>query len=682
MLKCYVTGVKQKMISKYTFGKPFNTEAVVSVPETAKVFNNSTEIPFGTLNLKKDSLTYEISLLPEDKVFGLGENLGGINKRGRRYTSWCTDDPNHTEEKQSLYGAHNFLIVYSPEKNQLFGLFLDYPGKIEYDISFSNCDKMSIYVPSTNMDIYLIQTDKPNKLGFTEIIKEFRTMIGKSYVPPLWSMGYMQSRWGYGTADDLDRVYENHKKHQIPLDAIFLDIDYMDEFRDFTINKKNFKDFPATIKKFKDKNIHIVPIIDAGIKVDPDSEIDKEGIEKNFFCKKADGKPIAAGVWPGLSHFTDFLNPEARKWFGSKYMEMVNAGVDGFWNDMNEPAFFYSEDGLKKAYEKIMSLINDQNPNVFKTWDIKNEILNVQNSMEDYRSFYHQVPEEIAGNLAEKTEHGLSTVNHEKVHNLYGYNMSRAAGEYFSQNVKDRQILLISRASYIGMHRYCGIWTGDNSAWWSHLLLCLKQLPSINMCGFLYTGCDLGGFGNNTYRELLLRFLSLGIFTPLMRNHSALGTREQECYQFENPEDFRGIISLRYRLLPYLWNLINDCAENNSLYFKPLCFEYPEDKTAAQTEDQLLIGDELMIAPVYTANATGRSVYLPEPMTCVVCSKGKGLESGTPEMIPLEKGMHFINVPLNQIVFFIRKGKQIPVTAPAPTTAELNMKNLEYWKSL
>ena len=115
------------MISKYTFGKPFNTEAVVSVPETANVFNNSTEIPFGTLNLKKDSLTYEISLLPEDKVFGLGENLGGINKRGRRYTSWCTDDPNHTEEKQSLYGAHNFLIVYSPEKNQLFGLFLDYP---------------------------------------------------------------------------------------------------------------------------------------------------------------------------------------------------------------------------------------------------------------------------------------------------------------------------------------------------------------------------------------------------------------------------------------------------------------------------------------------------------------------------------------------------------------------------
>ena len=171
---------------------------------------------------------------------------------------------------------------------------------------------------------------------------------------------------------------------------------------------------------------------------------------------------------------------------------------------------------------------------------------------------------------------------------------------------------MFSRSSYIGMHRYGGIWMGDNKSWWSHILLNLKMLPSLNMCGFLYTGADLGGFGADATRDLVLRHMALGVFTPLMRNHSAIGTREQECYQFENIEDFRNVVNVRYRLVPYLYSEYMKAALNDEMMFKPLAFEYPEDRMAVNVEDQLMLGNEIMIAPVYTQNAIGRYVYLTE----------------------------------------------------------------------
>lgn len=217
--------------------------------------------------------------------------------------------------------------------------------------------------------------------------------------------------------------------------------------------------------------------------------------------------------------------------------------------------------------------------------------------------------------------------------------MTRSAGEAFERISPDKRILMFSRSSYIGMHRYGGIWTGDNCSWWSHILLNLKMMPSLNMCGFLYTGADLGGFGANTTRDLLLRWLALGVFTPLMRNHAALGTREQEPYQFEHIEDFRNVIGVRYRLVPYLYSEYMKAALNDDMYFKPLAFVYPDDKLARNTEDQLMIGNEIMIAPVYTQNAIGRYVYLPEEMMFV-----KFLGNGNMFQEILPKGIHYVEV--------------------------------------
>lgn len=246
--------------------------------------------------------------------------------------------------------------------------------------------------------------------------------------------------------------------------------------------------------------------------------------------------------------------------------------------------------------------------------------------------------------------------------------MTRAAGEAFQKIVPDKRILMFSRSSYIGMHRYGGIWTGDNQSWWSHLLLNLKMMPSLNMCGFLYTGADLGGFGSDTTRDLVLRWLALGVFTPLMRNHAALGTREQECYQFENIEDFRHVIGVRYRLLPYLYSEYMKAALNDDMYFKPLAFEYPEDSMAAQVEDQLMIGNEIMIAPVYTQNATGRYVYLPEEMKFI-----KFMPDGSIFEETLKKGHHYVEVGLNEVPLFIRSGKCIPVVDAAECVDKIDM---------
>lgn len=231
---------------------------------------------------------------------------------------------------------------------------------------------------------------------------------------------------------------------------------------------------------------------------------------------------------------------------------------------------------------------------------------------------------------------------------------------------------MYSRSSYIGMHRYGGIWQGDNKSWWSHILLNLKMMPSLNMCGFLYTGADLGGFGADTTEDLVLRWLELGIFTPLMRNHSAMGTRVQEAYRFEKIDGFRHIISMRYKLLPYLYSEYMKAVLRDEMMFRPLAFDYPEDRRAVKVEDQLLLGDGMMIAPVYEQNAEGRYVYLPERMKLV-----RFKEDGTKEEEILEKGDHYVEVALTDVIFFIRPDHLIPMAKGGQCVDEVDFDHPE-----
>lgn len=631
------------MIQKYVYGTPFNTESVIAdIPCAGQ------SPAYGRISVGQN-FCFSYQMGKKDRIYGLGEANRGINKRGYQYTSFCSDDPNHTESKRSLYGAHNFIVICG---DNTFGLYFDYPSAITFDIGYSSPDLLTVSCEGTDLTLYVIDGESA-----LDITKQFREIIGRSYIPPKFAFGFGQSRWGYADESDFQKVADGYRNNHIPLDMIYMDIDYMKDYKDFTVDSDKFPDFHAFVEEMKSKKIHLIPIIDAGVKIEKGYDVYEEGCEKGYFCKRADGSDFVGAVWPGRTHFPDMLNPEARAWFGQKYERLISEGIDGFWNDMNEPAIFYSDEGLAEVRKALRPYMDDdvEIPNFL----LGDKVDALANSPEDYKRFYHNVNGKM--------------IRHDKVHNLYGFNMTRAASEAFEKIAPGKRFLMFSRSSYIGMHRYGGIWMGDNHSWWSHLLLNLKMLPSLNMCGFLYTGADLGGFGSDTTRDLLLRWLALGVFTPLMRNHAALGTREQECYQFEDVEDFRHVIGVRYRLLPYIYSEYLKAALNNDMMFKPLAFEYPDDEMACQVEDQLMLGNEIMIAPVYTQNADGRYVYLPEDMACI-----RFLPDGTIAKETLHAGHHYIKIALNEVVFFIRSGKCIPVVDAAESVDDIQMDTLQY----
>lgn len=630
------------MIKKYTYGTPFKTDTIIESVDTA------TGTPlFGDITLTDGfCLTYKMS--EEDIVYGLGQANRGINKRGFIYDSECTDIPTHTEEQRSFYGAHNFIVL---DGNEHFGMYFDYPGKLTFDVGYTCQNTLTVSCDGTDLDLYVITGDSSY-----DIVKQFRKIIGRSYIPPKFAFGFGQSRWGYKTQKDFEEVVTKYRENHIPIDMLYMDIDYMEDYKDFTIDNDNFPDFDGFVKDMKSKNIHLIPIIDAGVKIEEGYDVYEEGKKGSYFCKREDGTDFEAAVWPGLTHFPDVLNEDARAWFGSKYEKLVKKGIDGFWNDMCEPAIFYTPEGVEEYKEYLQKeLLTCE---VFPPFDAKTKAAELANNPKDYSRFYHNV--------------NGTMIRHDKVHNLYGMNMTRAAYEGLKKTEPEKRFLLFSRSSFIGAHRYGGVWTGDNASWWSHLLLNLKMMPSLNMCGFLYTGADLGGFGSHTTRELLLRWLALGVFTPLMRNHSAIGTREQECYQFEHIEDFRHVIGVRYRLLPYIYSEFMKAALSDDMYCRPLAFDFSNDSMARQVEDQLLIGNEIMIAPVYTQNAAGRYVYLPEEMKFI-----KFQPDGSISEEILEKGHHYINVALNEVPLFIRKDKCIPVVEAAECVDNIDMSTMK-----
>lgn len=659
------------MIRKYTFGTPFPTDAVVVCVES-----QTGDLPYFTLStdgaatlsalsveqsvlntLKKDdfsvsggdgklSLCYKME--KGDVVYGLGQNIRGINKRGWTYTSYATDEPNQTESIRSLYAAHNFFIVDGARR---FGVFIDHPGQVEFDVGYTDMNLLRITPACMDMDVYIIEGE--SKL---DIVRQFRAIIGPSYIAPRWALGYGQSRWGYANEADMRTVCEGYRSNGVGLDAIYVDIDYMKGFRNFTVDEDAYPNFADFVAEMQEKHIHLVPIIDAGVKAEQGYFVDDEGTANGYYMKNADGTDFVGTVWPGEVHFPDFLQPRVRRWFGDHYQFLLDQGIDGFWNDMNEPAIFYSQKGMERFKAKAISVM--QNGTDEQLNGLGWAMGALKNSREDYRSMFHHVDGKA--------------VCHDDVHNLYGYNMTRAAGEAFARLRPDERILMFSRSSYTGMHRYGGLWTGDNQSWWSHLKMNLTMLPGLSMQGFLYSGADLGGFGSDCTEDLLMRWLGLGIFTPLMRNHSAKGTREQEIYRFTDIPAFRRVIGLRYFLLPYIYSEYMKACLKGDMLFKPLSFEYEDDPHAAQVEDQLMLGDSVMIAPVLQQNATGRYVYLPEEMKLLRLRAADDYDE-----VILPKGHHYVDAALDEVLLFLRPDKLIPVSDGGQWEAQVDFDNVK-----
>lgn len=634
-------------IKKYIYGNPIETNSVEEDVEEC-----SSELPYLKCEPTETGYTFSYTLSENDGVYGLGEQVRGINKRGWIYESWNTDDPEIHENRRNLYASHNFLFVWGEVS---FGIFIDCPGKVIYDIDYTKRGEMTVVCPK-DFRLYIIEEETP-----LNIIRSFRRMIGRSYIPPKFAFGFAQSRWGYMNREDVRTVADGYRECDFPIDMIVLDIDYMENYKDFTINGERFPDFPAFVKEMRERGIRLIPIIDAGVKVEKGYSVYEEGVKNNYFCKGEDGEPFVVGVWPGDSVFPDFLNSKAREWFGSNYKTLLDCGIEGFWNDMNEPSVFYSKKNLAKTIEHISGKAG-KNLSLQEFWSITGAVATLANNPEDYASFYHDADGK--------------QIRHSEVHNLFGYNMVRSASEYFKEYDDKKRFLIYSRSSHIGMHRYGGIWTGDNASRWEHLLMNLKMLPSLNMCGFLYAGADIGGFGQDTTEDLMLRWLALGIFVPLLRNHCTFGARRQEFYLFENKKAIKNLLDLRYSLIPYLYSEYVKSALRGELLYTPLGFLYPNDGRAKEIEDQLFVGGSIMIAPVYRQNEKGRLVYLPESMKMV---KIKSVTDYREKVLP--RGDHYIEIGFDETVFFIAPGKALPLANPVSHVEELDDKNFLWLKN-
>ena len=637
------------MIQKYLYGAPFDTESVV-----APIPASQGEPPVGTVKTSESGFCFACPLAEGDRVYGLGEANRGINKRGFVYVSDNVDDGLHTENKQRMYAAHNFIVI-SGQQN--LGLFFDYPARIRFDIGFTRRDWLEVTCERADLALYVITGDSA-----CDVVKQFRAIIGRSYIPPKFAFGFGQSRYGYKTQADFEEVVAKHRQAHIPLDMVYMDIDYMDHYKDFTVNPEEFPDFSGFVSKMKEQGVRLVPIVDAGVKEEAGYSVCDEGKEKGYFCKRADGTDFEGTVWPGWSHFPDVLNPEARAWFGSQYKALTDCGIEGFWNDMNEPALFYSPERLKAFFESMDELSRKDNVVQDEFFGkVVGGALGLMNAPEDYASFYHDV--------------NGQRVRHDRVHNLYGGNMTRAAGEAFARLRPGRRTLLYSRSSFIGSHRYGGIWLGDNASTWAQLLANIQMMPNVQLCGFLYTGADLCGFSYDTTPDLALRWLEFGLFTPLMRNHATDGSRMQEYYRFADMlPALRKMLRLRYALLPYLYSTFMKAALESTSYFRPLGFDFPADPDAREVQDQLLLGEGVMVAPVYTQNASGRHVYLPEAMKLY---RIRSVDDYDTELLPA--GHHYVRCALDEVLLFIRPGHAVPVARPASCTAQLDETSLTLW---
>ncbi|MCU9612464.1 glycoside hydrolase family 31 protein [Caldibacillus lycopersici] len=525
-----------------------------------------------------------------DHFYGFGEKTGFLNKRGEKLTMWNSDVyAPHNPETDPLYQSIPFFIAF--RDGIAHGVFFDNPSRTVIDLR-SEENYYSYEADAGTLSYYVFAGPTMKK-----VIEQYTELTGRMPLPPKWAIGYHQSRYSYETDEEVLELVQNFTELEIPLDAIHLDIHYMNEYRVFTFDYNRFTNPKQLIKQLKEKGIHVIPIVDPGVKEDPEYLIYQEGVKKGYFCKYMEGNIYFGDVWPGNSAFPDFTNEEVRKWWGEKHEFYKELGIEGIWNDMNEPAVF----------------------NETKTMDVK----------------------VIHGNDGEPK-------THRELHNLYGLMMSKATYEGMKDQLKGKRPFVLTRAGYSGVQRYAAVWTGDNRSFWEHLQMSLPMVMNLGLSGVPFAGPDVGGFAHDTNGELLARWTQVGAFTPFFRNHSAIGTLRQEPWAFG--EKYRDIIKkyiqLRYQWLPQLYSLFAESSRTGLPILRPLVLEYPNDPKTYNLNDQFMIGDNVIVAPILQPSVTDRALYLPE---------GRWVNYWTDEV--LEGGKHqLIHADLDVLPIFIKEG--------------------------
>jgi len=549
--------------------------------------------------------------LPDDHYYGFGEKLGFLDKAGQALAEWATDDPHHTPDKDTLYQAIPFFLCLNG--GRAYGLFLDSPAMTRFDMGKADPDRLTFSTEEQDLDFYVFLGPDPKK-----VVGRYTELTGRMEMPPLWALGYQQSRYSYYPESEVREIAQTFRDKDIPCDVIYLDIHYMDEYRVFTWDRDRFPDPPGLLSDLAAEGFHVVPIIDPGVKADEGFSVYRSGLEHRAFIEKEAGVPYVGAVWPGPAVFPDFLREESRRWWGDEHKPLVDAGVAGIWNDMNEPANFTTNDAPRPEWKTIA--------------------LDV-----------------LQGEEGDRRPHRL-------VHNLYGMSMDRATWEGLRRLRPNERPFLLTRSGYAGIQRYAAVWMGDNHSWWEHLLQSMPTCLGMGLCGVPFVGTDAGGFGGDTTPELLIRWTQLGAFTPFFRNHSAIDTRRQEPWAFDQTtEDIVGDwIRLRYRFLPYAYSAFEEAHRTGLPVMRPLLLEYPDDPNTVNLSDQYLFGTDVMVAPVYQPGARHRLVYLPA---------GVWYDFWTGER--LEGGRHLVaEAPLERMPLYVRGGAVLPLGPVRQHTGE------------
>jgi alpha-glucosidase len=540
-------------------------------------------------NEKKEVICFK-EMDKDDHFYGFGEKTSFLDKRGEKMTMWNSDVyAPHNPEIDALYQSIPYFMTI--RNGDAHGIFFDNTFKTVFDMKTSN-DSYSFSAEGGQLDYYVFAGPTPKA-----VLEQYSEITGRMPIPPKWALGYHQSRYSYETEQEVRELANNFLEKNIPLDAIYLDIHYMDGYRVFTFDEERFPNPAGLIQDLKDAGIHVVPIVDPGVKEDPEYFVYQEGVKGDRFCKYIEGNVYFGDVWPGKSAFPDLTNSDVRKWWGEKHKFYTDLGIEGIWNDMNEPAVF----------------------NETKTMDLK-------------------VMHDNDGDP--KT--------HREMHNLYGLLMGEATYEGMKAQLNGNRPFLLTRAGFAGVQRYGTVWTGDNRSFWEHLQMALPMCMNLGLSGIPFCGPDVGGFAHDTTGQLLSRWTQVGTFTPYFRNHSVIESIRQEPWSFG--EDYENIIRKyiqeRYVWLPYLYTLFREASVTGVPVMRPLVLEYPDDKQTFNLVDQFMIGSDVIVAPILKPDTYHRVIYLPE---------GSWVNYWTEEI--LEGGKHhLIQADLETLPIFIKKG--------------------------
>ncbi len=507
-----------------------------------------------------------------DHVFGLGDKTGSFDRKGGAYTMWNSDTYKFTQGTDPLYKTIPFFMSVS-DRGHAFGMFVDNTWRTTFDFGKTERDVLSISGEGGPVDYYVMAGPAPK-----DVLHQYARLSGTAPLMPQWALGFQQSKWSYKTDAEVRAIAQRLRSERLPADVVYMDIDYQDRARPFTVNRAAFPDLPQLARDLRGQGLRLVLITDPHIANVPGQGYAAydSGAAQDLFLKLPNGQLYSGDVWPGAAVFPDFSRRQARTWWGGLYADFVKAGVAGFWNDMNEPSIF-------NVPSKTMPL------------DVVHAI--------------------------DSDDFAPRRASHAEMHNVYGQLNSRATYEGLLRLQPDVRPFVLTRATYAGGQRYAATWTGDNVSSWQHLKLGVQQLVNLGLSGFSYAGNDVGGYaGERPSPELLTRWFQLGAFMPLFRAHAETGRPDQGPWVGDaaQVEIRRRFISERYRLMPYLYAAAEENSRTGIPMLRPVFLNFPavlaKGDRLGGSEDQFMLGGDLLVAPSPTLESPGDyQVELPGP---------------------------------------------------------------------